>query len=182
MMAAPGLDEITTTTLRNRKMDFKKSEPKDALKVAQSGTPVPAKDFSPKAKEAKADEPSAKGSMTKANNLPMPTATVTPVSNEPKKYEGSYEDMRQDSTAARRKGISTSDYEGSAADRLADAAGERRMKTEDSSVSTTSHRPGTSASANAPKAAHGFGHPASARDGHLRHSGHGGAHRIGRKK
>lgn len=163
-------------------MDSKKSGSKDALKVAQSGTPVPAKDFSPKVKEAKADKPSAKGSMTKANNLPMPTATVTLVSSEPKKYEGSYEDMRQDSTAARRKGISTSDYEGSAADRLADAAGERRMKAEEPSTSAASHRPGTPASANSPKQAHSFGHPASARDGHLRHSGHGGAHRIGKKK
>ena len=30
--------------------------------------------------------------------------------------------------------------------------------------------------------AHGYGHPATARSGHLRNSGHAGAHRIGGKR
>lgn len=121
-MASPGLNEITTTTLRNRTMDKKEFGPKKpaeeagdkaALKTAQSGTPVAESDFSPKAKEelAAGGDPD-KGSMATTNKLPMPAGNSAPVG----------------------------------------------------------------------KVAHGFGHPAHAKDGHLRNSGHGSAHRIGKKK
>lgn len=183
-MASPGLDEITTTTLRNRKMDSKKPNAKGALKSAQAGTPVPEKDFSSKKKEAKADKPSSKGSMGTAASLPVPTAASTPAPTE-NKYEGSFKDMMQDSAAARRKGITADQYEGSPADRLADNAGEKRMREDDSSKAPDhpgGYKQGVSAFSNTPKVSHGFGHPGSAKDGHLRNSGHSGAHRIGKKK
>lgn len=125
-MPSPGLNEITTTILRNRSMDDNK-------------------------------------------------------------YEGSAQDMMSDYTAARRKGITPEQYEGSATDRIADAAGERRMKGNEKSKasemkSEAPHMPGTPASKNQPKVSHGYGHPASARSGKLRMSGHSGAHRIGKRK
>src|ERR1700679_2379189 len=107
-MASPGIDEITTTTLRNRKMGSKKANEKDALKTAQSGAPVPAKDFSSSKKEDKAAKGSG-GSLSKAQSLPVPTATDTPVGKD--KWEGSTEDWKSDYTGAKRKGISTADYE-----------------------------------------------------------------------
>jgi len=167
----------------------KKASPnaKAGLKVAQTGTPVPAKDFSSKKKEAKAAGPSGKGSMTKVASLPTESATSTPVPDG-KKWEGSSDDMMKDYREAKRKGITTDQWEGSASDRLSDNAGERRMKAEDGKDGNkeidhpTGYKAGVSAFSNAPKQSHGFGHPTSARDGHLRNSGHSGAHRIGKKK
>jgi hypothetical protein len=164
-----------------------------ALKVAQSGTPVPQKDFSSKKKESKAAGTSggSKGSMSVANNLPMPTANKAPEAGvkvtEPKKtWEGSPEDWQKDYSESRRKGMKVSDYEDTASDRLSDNAGERRMQAEDSKAdkpaANESYKRGTPAFSNSPKTAHGFGHPSSARDGHLRNSGHPQAHRLGKKK
>jgi hypothetical protein len=181
-MASPGLDEITTTTLRNRKMGKDKAGAKDALKVAQSGTPVPAGDASSKSTKDKAAKGSG-GSLSKVQSLPQPTATDTPVGKD--KWEGSAKDWQSDYAGAKRKGISTADYEDTASDRLADNAGQRRMESEDGTKAEThpsGYRQGVSAFSNTPKVSHGFGHPASARDGHLRCSGHSGAHQIGKKK
>lgn len=182
-MASPGLDEITTTTLRNRKMG--KTASKATADVHKSGTHVPEKDFSSTKKEAAAAGTGGtkKGSLTVANSLPAPTATDTPVA--PKKaWEGSSEDWSADYNASKRRGISVADHEDSARDRISDAAGERRMTADDSSKPQTApgYKQGVSAFSNTPKAAHGFGHPASAKQGHLRCSGHGGAHQIGKKK
>lgn len=102
-MAEPGLDEITTTTARNRKMDPK-----------EHGPPVP-------------EELAAENNFTDAEYK-----------------EAKKEDREFDDSSAPPKAPS--------------------------SFSRT------------PKATHGFGHPVSARDGHLRNSGHSGAHRIGKKK
>lgn len=106
--------------------------------------------------------------------------------DESKSYEGSYADMRQDSAAAARKGISVKQYEDSASDRLADHAGERRMKEKEASEKTLdngspSYKPGESAFKNTPKVSCGFGHGDSQRCGRLRLSGHSGAHRIGKR-
>jgi hypothetical protein len=168
----------------------KKASPnaKAGLKVAQTGTPVPAKDFSSSKKEAKAAGPSSKGSMGKAASLPTESASSTPVPTEAKKWENSSEDMMQDYRAAKRKGISASEYEGSASDRISDTAGEKRMREADSKDGNkeidhpTGYKKGISAFSNSPKVSHGFGHPPAARDGHLRMSGHSGGHRIGKKK
>lgn len=162
---------------------------KAGTKVAQSGTPVPAKDTSSKAKETKAagNGKPEKGSMAVVSKLPTESATSTPVPAK-KDWEGSSEDWRQDYSAAKRKGISSSDYEDTASDRIADVAGERRMAADESKSdeysprASSSHYRGIPASKNSPKNAHGFGHPTSARDGHLRNSGVAGAHRIGAKK
>lgn len=161
---------------------------KAGLKTAQTGTEVPAKDFSSKGKEAKAagNGKPEKGSAAVAAKLPTESGTSTPVPTD-KKWEGSHEDWKQDYSDSKRRGKTTAEYEGSAHDRIADAAGERRMKAdEDKSESyakpaPSGHTQGTPAFKNSPKAAHGFGHPTSARDGHLRCSGHSGAHRIGKK-
>lgn len=185
MMASPGLDEITTTTTRNRKMG-KKSGAKDALKVAQSGTPVPAGDASTKKKidAAAGTVGTAKGSMTMAKSLPVPTATDTPVAKE--KWEGSHEDWKADYAGSKRRGISTDDYEDTPHDRISDAAGERRMSAEEDSKKAIAHpggyKKGVGAFSNTPKSSHGYGHPASARQGNLRCSGHSGAHQLGKKK
>jgi hypothetical protein len=160
---------------------------KNALKSAQAGTPVPAKDFSPKKKEAKAagNGKPEKGSMKLAAILPVETAKSTPVPTE-SKWEGSAEDWSQDYSAAKRRGKSTADYEDSAHDRIADAAGERRMKADESKSQEydvhSSYKRGTPAMSNSPKAAHGFGHTGSQCQGHLRCSGSAGAHQIGKKK
>lgn len=165
----------------------KKADVKGALKSAQSGTPIPSKDFSSKKTQDKADKPSSKGSMGKAASLPVPTATSTPVSTD-KKWEGSSDDMMKDYSAAKRKGISSSEWEGSASDRLSDNAGERRMQAEDKKDGgkevdhPAGYKAGIAAFQNSPKASHGFGHPTSAREGHLRNSGHSQAHRIGKRK
>ena len=136
--------------------------PKQALKDVQGGKHVAEKNFSSAKKETKADGVD---------------------STKPSTYEGSSEDWSNDWATARRRGMSTEDHENSARDRISDAAGERRMaantKTEES---TPTHKPGVSAFANSPKSSHGFGHTASSRDGHLRNSGHSGAHRIGKKR
>ena len=170
-MGSPNLTEMVTTTQRNRKM---KQGPKKALKEAQSGTPVSEKNYSSKKKESSSagTSGSTKGSLTTAQSLPEPT-----------KYEGSSEDWSQDYAAAKRRGISTSDYEDSARDRIADVAGERRMaaKEPENEIHSSGHKRGVPAFSNPPKTSHGFGHSANARDGHLRNSGHSGAHRIGKK-
>lgn len=165
-------------------MDKNKSGVKAALKTAQSGTPVPEKDFSSKKKIAKAagSGKAEKGSAAVAAKLPTEAATSTPVPSE-KKWEGSPEDWQKDYAASRRKGISVDQYEDSASDRISDNAGERRMKADEENKvqHAPEYRRGVSAFSNAPKQSHGFGHPTSARDGHLRNSGHSGAHRIGKK-
>lgn len=97
-----------------------------------------------------------------------------------KKYEGSAEDYSKDYAAARRKGITVEQYENSAADRIADAAGERRMRAAEEKSESPRHTPGQGAFKNAPKTSHGFGR--SVKVGHLRCSGHPGAHRIGAKR
>lgn len=173
-------------------MDSKKSGAKNALKVAQSGTPVPEKDFSSKKKEVAAATGSAKGSMAVAKSLPTEKFNSAPVASDPKPtevkktWEGSPEDWGKDYSASKRKGISTADYEDSAHDRIADAAGERNMAAKEDASKSVDDAPGykrgVSAFSNNPKASHGFGHPSSAKDGHLRNSGHSGAHRIGKKK
>lgn len=154
--------------------------PKEALTEAKSGTPVAAKNFSSKKKEAKAsgtDKASAsKGSMTVALSLPHVTDTGDG-------YENSYRDHAADYSAARRKGIPVEQYEGSAHDRIADKAGAKSMRdTPPQADNTSNYRPGVSAFSNTPKASHGFGHPASAKQGHLRNSGNSGAHRVGKRK
>ena len=45
MANSPGLNEITTTTLRNRKMADKALGKKASADIAKSGTHVPEKDF-----------------------------------------------------------------------------------------------------------------------------------------
>lgn len=164
-----------------------KANPKAAIAdVHKTGTHVPEKDFSSKKKEAAAAGTGGtkKGSLTVAKSLPTESATSTPVAPEKKSWEGSSEDWSADYNASKRRGISVADHEDSARDRISDAAGERRMSADDSEKPQTApgYKQGVSAFANSPKTAHGFGHPSSARDGHLRNSGHGGAHRIGHKK
>jgi hypothetical protein len=163
-MASPGLNEITTTTKQNR------SGVKKAQKTAQAGVPVPAKAFSSEKKEAAA--------AGKSSSAPMP---------EKKSWEGSTEDWMADHHEARRRGQKTEDYEDSARDRVSDVAGQMRMDAKGteknaSEAPDAKHYRGKPAFANAPKNAHGFGHSSSSHDGHLRNSGHSGAHRIGKKR
>jgi hypothetical protein len=196
-MAAPGLDEIATTTQRSRTMKFRKAgesaNAKAAFKdVAKSGTHVPAKDFSSKKKEVAAagtGKPE-KGSLAVAKSLPTETGKSTPEAGgskdlaAPKKtWDGSPEDWSSDYKQSRRKGISVDQWEDSPSDRLSDNAGERKLRADESDKvqHVPEYKQGISAFANRPKEAHGFGHPSSARDGHLRNSGHSGAHRIGKK-
>lgn len=119
----------------------------------------------------------AKGSLTLAMHLPH-------VTDSGDGYENSYRDHADDYRAARRKGISTEDYEGTAHDRIADKAGAKRSRDETAAKvdNPSSYKAGVGAFASKPKTSHGFGHPASARDGHLRNSGHSGAHQIGKRK
>lgn len=163
------------------------ADKKSIKDVHKSGTHVPAKDFSPKAKEAKAtgNGKPEKGSAAVAAALPQPAATSTPV---PKgKWEDSGKDWSQDYNDSKRRGKTTDEYEGSAHDRIADAAGDRRMEADEtksesySGPTSEGYKRGVPAFSNSPKASHGFGHPSSARDGHLRNSGHSSAHRIGKK-
>lgn len=171
-------------------MDKNKSGEKNALKTAQSGTEVPQKDYSSKNKESKASSGGKGGSAVLAKSLPTEKANSAPVASDPKPHEvkktweGSPEDWTSDYRQAKRKGISVDQWEDSPSDRLSDNAGERKMKSDDSD--TVKHAPeykqGVSAYSNSPKASHGFGHPASARQGHLRMSGSSSAHCIGRKK
>lgn len=161
---------------------------KAAVKEAQSGVPVSEKNYSSKKKEGAAAGTSGtkKGSLTFAKSLPVETGSSTPVPSK-NKYEGSSKDWSQDYAGAKRLGMSTSDYEDSARDRVADVAGERRMaadesKTNEYEVHGSQHKRGVPAFANPPKNSHGFGHPTSARDGHLRNSGNSSAHRIGKKR
>ena len=100
------------------------------------------------------------------------------------KYEGSSKDWSDDYREAKRRGQSTEDYEGSARDRIADNAGQKRLddKEGDESIKhPEGYKQGVAAYSNRPKAAHGYGHSASQRDGHLRRSGVAGAHQIGKK-
>lgn len=182
-MASPGLNEITTTTQRNRKMGKDKALASKAIKdVHKSGTHVPEKDFST-AKKEKAAAKGKGGSMTKAASLPMPSAVSTPVTSENKKYEGSGEDWRQDYMGAKKKGITSEEYEDSARDRVEDAAGEKRMRADSDGQKddkeTSNYHKGVSAFSNSPKSAHGF--RGQTKDGHHRNSGHPGAHRIGKR-
>lgn len=149
----------------------KTSGAKDGLKVAQTGTPVPAKDFSTPAKGAK-----AAGKMSTA-----PDPITAP---EPKKYQGSGEDYAQDYNDSRRRGKSSADYEDSAHDRITDKArGRQMMATQSTSAdAATDYKPGNSHFYNKPKSSHGFGHASGNHDGKLRNSGHSCAHRIGKKK
>lgn len=166
-----------------------KSGKKAIADVHKTGTHVPEKDFSSSKKVAAAAGTGGtkKGSMTTAKSLPKPTATDTPVASEPKKWEGSSQDWSSDYNAAKRRGVSVADHNDSARDRLSDAAGEARMKSEQSEPNEygpsteSTYVKGRGAFSNPPKTSHGFGHPSSARDGHLRNSGHGGAHRLGKK-
>jgi len=181
-MAAPGLNEISTTTLRNRKMD-KKLGAKASADVKKSGTHVPEKDFNSKKKETAAAGTGKleKGSLAVVAKLPMPTGKSTPEAGA-KTWEGSAEDWSSDYRGAKRKGISTSDWEGSAADRLSDNAGERKMKAVEPEKEAPNYKRGGSAFDNKPKTTHGFGHTTAQNDGHHRLSGHSGAHRIGKKR
>ena len=162
-----------------------KADAKGALKTAQTGTLVPEKDFSSKKKEAKADKGGKGGSLSKVASLPMPTATDTPAAKEPSKWEGSSEDWSKDYSEAKKRGMTTEQYEDTASDRVSDKAGEKRMREKDAhegEVHASGYKAGVAAFSNSPKTSHGFGHPSFARDGHLRNSGHHGAHRIGKKK
>ncbi len=181
-MAVPGLNEISTTTFRNRKMD-KKLGAKAAADVHKSGTHVPEKDFNTKKKETKAagtGKPE-KGSLAVVAKLPVETGKSTPEAGA-KTWEGSSEDWSSDYRQAKRKGISTDQWEGSAADRLSDNAGERKMKAAEPEKEVSGYKQGVSAFDNKPKTSHGFGHTAIQNDGHHRLSGHSGAHRIGKKR
>jgi hypothetical protein len=164
-------------------MNMKGAAKKAIADVHKSGTHVPPKDFSSRKKEAAAAGTGGtkKGSLTIANSLPMPNASDTPVE---KRYEGSSEDWSADYREAKRRGQSTSDYEDSARDRVADVSGQRRMDAEDTKAETdtSEHYRGKPAFQNKPKASHGFGHSASQRDGHLRTSGNSQAHQIGKRK
>jgi len=106
--------------------------------------------------------------------------------SEPSGYEGSSQDWTSDYNASRRKGISTEQYENSAEDRIADKAGEKRMRDKHGDKAAApeagSYTAGASAFKNPPKTSHGYGHTGSQRDGHLRHSGHAGAHQLGKRK
>jgi hypothetical protein len=101
-----------------------------------------------------------------------------------KKYEGSCEDFMKDYSAARRKGISTEQFEDSATDRIADHAGQRRLDEKEGrpkgKPNETGYKPGTPAMKNEPARVSGF--KGTHKEGHLRMSGHSGAHRIGSKK
>lgn len=157
---------------------MKSSETAVIKGVQKSGTHVPEKATSTKKAEAKAD-----GKMS-AKPAPAAVGVASPVPVQEKSWEGSSEDWRQDYNGAKRKGMTTEQYQDTAGDRVADAAGERRMRAEESNKvqNAPSYKPGTRASTNSPKVSHGYGHPAGSRDGHLRCSGHSGAHRIGKKK
>lgn len=162
-MGSPNFNEMQTTTRQNR------SGPKKALKKAQAGVPIPSKDFSSEKKEAAA--------AGRASSTPMP---------EKKSWENSGEDFMADHREARRRGQSADDYEGSARDRISDVAGQRRMDAKDYQADEYpthegGHSRGKSAFGNPPKNAHGFGHTSSNKDGHLRKSGHPGAHQLGKK-
>ncbi len=162
-MGNPNLSEIVTTTKQNRSGD------KNARKKAQAGVPVPSKDFSSEKKE--------KAAAGRDSGTPPP---------EKASWESSGKDMMADYREARRRGVDPKDYEDSARDRISDVAGQRRMDSEDYQkdeypTKEGGHHRGKPAFANSPKNAHGFGHSSSNKDGHLRNSGHSGAHRIGKK-
>lgn len=145
---------------------------KAGLKQAQSGTPVSEKN-TPSKKDNKSNK---KGSLTAAMGLPHVDSGT---------YEGSHHDYMDDYRESNRRGISAEDYEDSARDRIKDKAGERKMREKEASKSAIKnepgYKPGMSAHANRPKASHGFGHTGSQKQGHLRTSGHSGAHQIGKK-
>jgi hypothetical protein len=106
--------------------------------------------------------------------------------DEPKGYENSGADWNQDRRDADRRHMTTSEYEDSAHDRVADKAGEKRMRDKDADAKVmkneTTYKKGGSAFSNTPKSAHGFGHKTEHKKGHLRMSGHAGAHQVGKKK
>ena len=85
-----------------------------------------------------------------------------------KKGEGSAQDLREDKILAKKHGMTLEQWEKSAADKAHDAP----------------NNPPSTASHNFPTArnAQSFGHGVDRRQGHLRMSGHPGAHRIGCKK
>jgi hypothetical protein len=162
-MASPNFSEMQTTTKQNR------SGGKKALKKAQAGVPIPSKDFSSEKKEADA--------AGRSSSTPVP---------EKKSWETSGEDMMADYRAARRQGKSPEDYEDTARDRISDVAGQRRMDAKEINkdeypTHEGGHDRGKSAFGNPPKNAHGFGHTSAHKDGHLRKSGHPGAHQLGKK-
>jgi hypothetical protein len=172
-------------------MEFRKKgtppNAKAALKVAQTGTDVPEKDTSPKAKIAKAADGKKGGSFGTAKKLPTEKANSAPVASEPVKssWEGSMEDWSADYNAAKRKGMTTDQYEDSASDRISDAAGEKRMRDKEASKTPDhpgGYKKGVSAFSNSPKSSHGWGHTSSQKQGHLRTSGHPQGHQIGKKK
>jgi hypothetical protein len=167
---------------------MKKVPTKAIADVHKTGTHVPEKDFSSSKKIAAAAGTggSTKGSMTSTKKLGSEKATSTPVSSEPvdaRKYDGSSEDWSSDYHVAKRRGISVSDHEDSARDRVADVAGQRRFDADESKniQHVSGYKKGVSAFSNKPKTSSGFGHPPSACDGHLRCSGHSSAHRIGKR-
>lgn len=163
-----------------------KAGAKAALKTAQSGTPVPEKDTSSAKKVGAAAGTSGtkKGSITVAKALPTESAISQPVAPEKRSWEGSSDDWSKDYNSAKRRGISVDDHEDSARDRIEDSAGQRKMDADDRDAvkHVSGYKQGVSAFSNNPKASHGFGHPASTRQGHLRTSGHSGAHQLGKKK
>lgn len=124
--------------------------------------------------------------MTKGKKVSV-AQPIAIVPEQPKGYEGSYEDMQQDYAGAKRKGISVAQYEDSAEDRIQDKAGEKRMREKDalkeqSNSADASYKPGQSHFKNVPKTSHGYGHKGNQRQGSLRVSGHAGAHQIGKRK
>jgi hypothetical protein len=108
------------------------------------------------------------------------------VPSEPQGYENSHHDFMEDYSTARRRGISVEDHEDSARDRIADKAGEKHLRDKSNAKAAIKNEPsykaGQSAFANRPKTSHGFGHTGAQRQGHLRNSGHSGAHQIGKKR
>lgn len=105
---------------------------------------------------------------------------------EPKGYENSYQDWNQDRRDADRRYKTTEEYEDSAHDRIADKAGSKRMRDHEDSEKAIknegSYKSGSSAFSRTPKVSHSFGYKGENKKGHLRMSGHSGAHQIGKKR
>lgn len=143
-----------------------------ALKdIHKSGTHVPEKDFSSSKKVAAAASGGKKGSLITAEPY-----------KEPEGYEGSMKDWSDDRRQAQAKGMSSDRWEDSAGDRIADKAGEKNLKAADKPKEASDYKPGVAAFSNSPKSSHGFGHGDGQKQGHLRTSGHSGAHQIGKKR
>lgn len=116
----------------------------------------------------------------------QPSVSAAPFDVDSSKYEGSYKDWRNDYREANRRGISVEAFEDSAADRIKDKAGQKKMNDGNALKASVNHdtgyKPGTPAFKNTPKMSHGYGHTGAQRQGALRCSGSAGAHRIGSKK